>query len=642
MEEAQRLLNPWVLHLQKLGLELKCPLCLQLFNRPVLLPCNHIFCTSCMPKAVELGSECPACKHQYVDREAKPASFIENIVNIYRNIDATFNANVFHPVRSDVTRVSAQSPASINIDVNISSRNDGIEIVQSGNSSNGQSTTSQTVTPSLLNTSPEDLVTRIFEKCITPESGQKQKFNFNDSDKPSLSNYMGQVATDKHMETVTHSPKRPVENDTYGTDLESNTRSNSGSESQTIEVKRQKKTNDGLNDASVVLDQLDLKRSPCAFCHSSKETDGSGPLVSYAQGKEVVGNVANFSKVTHVHEKCIQWAPRIFFKNEIIHNLESEVARASKLKCASCGKKGAVLGCYMKSCQKTYHVPCAYFIFECRWDEVNFLMLCPSHTHIKFPGEKKAKAVKQDTEKRISTHPTPCTTQLKAKQNLIFCGSALSPDEKSTLIEFARSNGSIVSRYWRPNVTHVIASIDSNGACTRTLKVLMAILNGKWIVTVKWVKACVEAGCLVNEEPYEVHLDTHGCSGGPKAGRLRVLNNGPKLFNNLKFYFVGEFVQAFKADLLNLVETAGGTLIETKDQLLSSSNDVDEDVKWVSLVVYNADVSDHTEFDEGSVKFQRLSVAQDIAQEFGSQIVGHTWILESIAGCSLLPFTSGA
>lgn len=39
-----------------------------------------------------------------------------------------------------------------------------------------------------------------------------------------------------------------------------------------------------------------------------------------------------------------------------------------------------------------------------------------------------------------------------------------------------------ISRYWNPMVTHVIASTDEKGACTRTLKVLMGILNGKWIV----------------------------------------------------------------------------------------------------------------------------------------------------------------
>lgn len=53
------------------------------------------------------------------------------------------------------------------------------------------------------------------------------------------------------------------------------------------------------------------------------------------------------------------------------------------------------------------------------------------------------------------------------------------------LADFARRNGALVSKYWTENVTHVIAATDSNGACTRTLKVLMAILHGKWIVTME-------------------------------------------------------------------------------------------------------------------------------------------------------------
>nr|GEX10074.1 plasma membrane ATPase 1-like [Tanacetum cinerariifolium] len=36
------------------------------------------------------------------------------------------------------------------------------------------------------------------------------------------------------------------------------------------------------------------------------------------------------------------------------------------------------------------------------------------------------------------------------------------------------------------------------------------------------LQACAKAGKLVDEEPYEVFLDTHGASGGPKVGRLRV------------------------------------------------------------------------------------------------------------------------
>ncbi|KAI3670212.1 hypothetical protein L1987_88030 [Smallanthus sonchifolius] len=62
-----------------------------------------------------------------------------------------------------------------------------------------------------------------------------------------------------------------------------------------------------------------------------------------------------------------------------------------------------------------------------------------------------------------------------------------------TLVDFARSNGALVSKDWKDTVTHVIAATYSNGVCLRTLKVLMDILNGKWIVTMEWLKAYVEA-----------------------------------------------------------------------------------------------------------------------------------------------------
>lgn len=113
-------------------------------------------------------------------------------------------------------------------------------------------------------------------------------------------------------------------------------------------------------------------------------------------------------------------------------NLESELARASKLKCSSCGLKGAALGCFAKSCRRTYHVPCAVDIPDCRWDCVsflyfpspslvyivlsgslclillnhacdeqdNFLMLCPIHKSIKFPSEKRNSRNCHSGEKR--------------------------------------------------------------------------------------------------------------------------------------------------------------------------------------------------------------------------------------------------
>lgn len=61
----------------------------------------------------------------------------------------------------------------------------------------------------------------------------------------------------------------------------------------------------------------------------------------------------------------------VYFEGEKIKNLDIELARAAKLKCSGCGEKGAALGCYVKSCRKTYHVPCALKIPNCKWDSVS-------------------------------------------------------------------------------------------------------------------------------------------------------------------------------------------------------------------------------------------------------------------------------
>lgn len=55
---------------------------------------------------------------------------------------------------------------------------------------------------------------------------------------------------------------------------------------------------------------------------------------------------------------------------------------------------------------------------------------------------------------------------------------------QSLLEKFAAMTGAGVSKFWSPEVTHVVAAADEEGACTRTLKVLMAILHGRWVLNV--------------------------------------------------------------------------------------------------------------------------------------------------------------
>ncbi|KAM7253984.1 hypothetical protein ACFE04_031666 [Oxalis oulophora] len=152
------------------------------------------------------------------------------------------------------------------------------------------------------------------------------------------------------------------------------------------------------------------------------------------------------------------------------------------------------------------------------------------------------------------------------------------------------------------------------------------------------LKACMKNMKLVNEEPYEVTLDNHGCSEGPKNGRIRAVENAPKLFDGLKFFFSGDFVSGYKEDLQGLVIAGGGVLFESKEQLMGPTCG---DLAALSgtIVVYNTDPPRGTELgEELTTIWDRLSEAQDLATTIGGQVIGQTWVLESIAGYKLLPF----
>lgn len=77
-------------------------------------------------------------------------------------------------------------------------------------------------------------------------------------------------------------------------------------------------------------------------------------------------------------------APNVYFEDDIAINLEAELTRSRRIKCCCCGLKGAALGCYEKSCRKSFHVCCAKLIPQCRWDTVrvisNELLFMPNST----------------------------------------------------------------------------------------------------------------------------------------------------------------------------------------------------------------------------------------------------------------------
>ncbi|XP_022769541.1 BRCA1-associated RING domain protein 1-like [Durio zibethinus] len=191
----------------------------------------------------------------------------------------------------------------------------------------------------------------------------------------------------------------------------------------------------------------------------------------------------------------------------------------------------------------------------------------------------------------------------------------------------AISCGQVCKKYWcncnqvlEANVTHVIASTDESGV---------------------WIKACMKTTRPVNEEPYGVGLDSHGCSDGPKTGRFRALDNATKLFDGFSFYFVGDFVSGYMEDLQILIVAAGGTVMRGKEEEIVQQSNCEQAVQTRMFVVYSLDATRGSKLgEEGSIIWQRVSEAQALATKIGGQFIGHTWLLESIAAYKLQPIVS--
>lgn len=97
---------------------------------------------------------------------------------------------------------------------------------------------------------------------------------------------------------------------------------------------------------------------------------------------------------------------------------------------------------------------------------------------------------------------------------------------------------------------------------------------------------------------------------------------------------------SYKEDLEDLVIAAGGTALKSREELIAQSYEETTQVA-TALVVYNIDPPGGCKLgDEVAILFQRLSEAEDIACQTGSKVIGHTWLLESIAGHKLQPIVS--
>ncbi|KAK8951163.1 hypothetical protein KSP39_PZI004280 [Platanthera zijinensis] len=594
-ESISQLLNPFVLHLKKMESELTCPTCLKLLNQPMLLPCDHILCSCCSQTSRNNRYRCPVCIMPYERKDLRPANYLKKFSSMYKNMSST------------LTTLQHGSSAA----------NSDMEVPLTGS-------------PISCNNHVEKKHTHITGDETSVDGKQSSPTDsFRDSDSGSWIEEAKRVAKRKSADILL---REGLPGDTK------HQKFNYAKESKKDHLK------------NVVMEgqtKVDLDGSiiqTCAFCHSFRTTETSGEMLHYLNGRQVSGDQASQSTVLHVHSRCLYWAPKIYFSGEIVMDLEKEISRASKLKCCSCGLKGAALGCIVERCRKTFHVPCAIDIPECRWDIENFSVLCPTHASNKFPCERAKSKKSTNPSVKPSVSSDHDTTFIAKRwraawisssslcEDWLLCGSGLSKEEKVLLDKFATMSGLVVTYQWKQNVTHVIAATNEDGACMRTMKYLMAILTGRWVLNIGWIRACLEAEDFVPEENYEITHDIHYCFDGPKSGRIRVAQKVSKLFDRFAFYFSGFTEPTYKSNLEDLTIAAGGKVVSKLElHNLNLSSLATGEIEKAFIVCWVEPPKDCDSAEADGIVRERLGIAEGLAARMGAAALRHTLFLNAIA-----------
>ncbi|XP_027746148.1 BRCA1-associated RING domain protein 1 [Empidonax traillii] len=203
-------------------------------------------------------------------------------------------------------------------------------------------------------------------------------------------------------------------------------------------------------------------------------------------------------------------------------------------------------------------------------------------------------------------------------------GSSLSAEQQKLLNKLAAVLKARRCTEFNSGVTHLVIP---DVPMPSTVKCMMAVLSGCWVLKFEWVQACLRTSAREQEEKYEIQ-------GGPQRGRLNREQLLPKLFDGCYFYFLGSFKRHPKGDLAELVRAAGGQVLVRQPK---PDSDVTQAVNTVSF---------HAE-PRSDQRFCTQYVIYDAASKFKPEKVRQgkvwmapsSWLIDCVMAFQLLPVT---
>lgn len=94
--------------------------------------------------------------------------------------------------------------------------------------------------------------------------------------------------------------------------------------------------------------------------------------------------------------------------------------------------------------------------------------------------------------------------QMPASTELCFVCSGLHTGLTARVKALAKLLGAEFSNKFEPHTTHLVVKASDNMMADKTLKYLSAVVKKKWIVSIAWINACLQARKLVPEVSHNI------------------------------------------------------------------------------------------------------------------------------------------
>lgn len=249
------------------------------------------------------------------------------------------------------------------------------------------------------------------------------------------------------------------------------------------------------------------------------------------------------------------------------------------------------------------------------------LKLCQLHDQIEALLHKHVAYENRHQSPRMENHVKEEKQSLQEKQRKkILWTRNISEANVAKLKRLCRKEGVKFVEEFDEEVTHLVTA-EARGLCkTRSMKYLMGVMHGCWVLSEQWVEDSAGGGAFREEEAYEIRGDPYA-AGAPRKSRT---NSGcRKIFDGYFFHIAARKIAIQNetiAHIIRCIELGGGQLL---DRPLAPNEESGQKVGTKCIVLCEP-------------KAPRAVLAA-LRRKWGVEPLSYCWVLNSISQFVAVP-----